>query len=561
MATLVQFLVAGVNGAESGTALFFLRGTSSGAESVMWNEFEELTQPASHIVQLDANGSAEVYVSAYVDIQIRDSGNTLLRTVTVGNAATTTEVQSASFTGTDYDGSPANTAGEPVTLKAILDKWLTSAGATDWKVLANGVPANLSSLIAPFVGMFVNVKDPQYGAVGNGVTDDTTAITAAAAAITSAGGGILFFPPGTYQVSALSLSCVDAWLMGCGEEASIIRSASATTSLLTFTDNTAASSKRVTGIGFAVTAAHTSLIDIENDQQLTIDNCKFDGSNVSEACIRRIDADGESNVTISNCAFVDVAGLAAIMNLSDDGESFITVHACRLVLASNFTGAAIQGPDFSVSQSKFDGSAITSGIYYHIDAGSNETAGKFLGNFIGNKFSDGGSDGFAFYLDGIASGSSFKEQGNEFSGFVEPADFTESGHIYDNSGNSASLLNAEVVLGSRVGKTIRLTTANATDVMLPGLAYEIIVLTFTNDDTYTAVLSGLAPLLPPGAHLFLTVINSSGQINTVTFTSAGAGSFNQLAVANSLKVMSHFQNVIETAGSESMAVYSIRTSA
>lgn len=45
---------------------------------------------------------------------------------------------------------------------------------------------------------FVSVKD--FGAVGDGVTDDTAAIQAAAAAIQSAGGGVLFFPHGTYKV-------------------------------------------------------------------------------------------------------------------------------------------------------------------------------------------------------------------------------------------------------------------------------------------------------------------------------------------------------------------------
>jgi hypothetical protein len=47
-------------------------------------------------------------------------------------------------------------------------------------------------------GSTFNVQD--YGAVGNGVTDDTAAIQAAAAAIQAAGGGTLYFPAGTYSV-------------------------------------------------------------------------------------------------------------------------------------------------------------------------------------------------------------------------------------------------------------------------------------------------------------------------------------------------------------------------
>lgn len=47
-------------------------------------------------------------------------------------------------------------------------------------------------------GAYVNVLD--YGAAGDGVTDNTAAITAAVAALPN--GGTVFFPPGTYLVSA-----------------------------------------------------------------------------------------------------------------------------------------------------------------------------------------------------------------------------------------------------------------------------------------------------------------------------------------------------------------------
>lgn len=47
----------------------------------------------------------------------------------------------------------------------------------------------------------VNVKDPQFGAVGDGVADDTAAIQAAIAALPSTG-GIVNFPAGTYKVTS-----------------------------------------------------------------------------------------------------------------------------------------------------------------------------------------------------------------------------------------------------------------------------------------------------------------------------------------------------------------------
>src|SRR5262249_33078734 len=46
----------------------------------------------------------------------------------------------------------------------------------------------------------INVKSPRYGAVGDGVTNDTSAILAALAAATA--GSTIYFPPGTYIVNS-----------------------------------------------------------------------------------------------------------------------------------------------------------------------------------------------------------------------------------------------------------------------------------------------------------------------------------------------------------------------
>lgn len=50
-------------------------------------------------------------------------------------------------------------------------------------------------------GPVINVKDPTYGAKGDGVTDDYAAITAARDAAWNQLGAIVFFPPGTYMTS------------------------------------------------------------------------------------------------------------------------------------------------------------------------------------------------------------------------------------------------------------------------------------------------------------------------------------------------------------------------
>ena len=58
-----------------------------------------------------------------------------------------------------------------------------------------------------FLGSFwINVRAPQYGATGNGSTDDTAAIQAAINAAAAAGGGVVYLPHGNYVVSS-TLTC------------------------------------------------------------------------------------------------------------------------------------------------------------------------------------------------------------------------------------------------------------------------------------------------------------------------------------------------------------------
>ena len=77
-----------------------------------------------------------------------------------------------------------------------------------------------------------NVKDPRYGAKGDGVTDDTAAIQAAANAIPDGqsyfsepgkAGGILFLPMGNYRISSpILIDRPGVRIVGVSVEASVI---------------------------------------------------------------------------------------------------------------------------------------------------------------------------------------------------------------------------------------------------------------------------------------------------------------------------------------------------
>ena len=68
----------------------------------------------------------------------------------------------------------------------------------------------------------VSVKD--FGAVGDGVTDDTVAIQAAVNAVGAIGGGSVYFPAGTYKISnEITVNSIGVVLIGASRWATLIR--------------------------------------------------------------------------------------------------------------------------------------------------------------------------------------------------------------------------------------------------------------------------------------------------------------------------------------------------
>lgn len=91
-----------------------------------------------------------------------------------------------------------------------------------------------------------------YGAVGNGVADDTAAILAAIAAAKAAGGGTVFVPKGTYLISKSLIMPSSVELRGAGVQSKITKAATVK-SLLTANASAGAFAVTVTdSTGFAV---------------------------------------------------------------------------------------------------------------------------------------------------------------------------------------------------------------------------------------------------------------------------------------------------------------------
>lgn len=81
---------------------------------------------------------------------------------------------------------------------------------------------------------FYNVKS--YGAIGNGVANDTTAIQDAINAANAAGGGVVFLPTGTYLINSALTLYTGITLRGAGTEATIITQSSTTANGLVAVD-------------------------------------------------------------------------------------------------------------------------------------------------------------------------------------------------------------------------------------------------------------------------------------------------------------------------------------
>lgn len=520
MATLVQFLAAGVNGAASGSATFLLRGTASSAQTVLYNEFEAITQPATNVVTLDSNGAAEVYVDAYVDVELKNAAGATLRTVTVGNSAPLVEVQSTSFKGTDYDGSPANTVGEPITLKAILDKWITSAGAADWQVLRDGVASNLSTAVSGFAGMFTNVKDPAYGATGDGVTDDTTAILAAT---TAAAGGVVFFPPGTYKIDTLSLSGININWWGCGAAVSII-SGTTDSSLIELTNNTNTGWKNFRGLSFTSSGTYDRLFFLEENQNVSFVSCVFDASQCTADAIACSASAGLAKYILTDCdVTLGASTVRGIYNQAANGGRHLSVNGCNFKVPAGFTGLIIDGANFIVEGCRFDASAVVAGTYRAINAEDATVAGRYVGVFTGNTFLDGGSAGFVFSLTSMSSGCDFSEDGNTFVGFVAPAATAEKGQTYEIT-DAESGSPGDVHLGSRKGRVVNIVNSVDTAFTVSAcLEAEVVNISQT---TVAAGVVYTVPALIPGLTGRVIVANDSGSgdnaVSCVDSTAVGA---------------------------------------
>jgi len=95
----------------------------------------------------------------------------------------------------------------------ILEEWRAADGTLAFRITDQGP-------VGGIVGSTLDVR--AFGAVGDGVTDDTAAIQAALDACDAAGGGVVFAPEGTYAFTQLNIR-VNVTLAGAGQQVTTFR--------------------------------------------------------------------------------------------------------------------------------------------------------------------------------------------------------------------------------------------------------------------------------------------------------------------------------------------------
>lgn len=497
---LLAPLAAGIKGAESGTAEIFTRGTSTRA--TYFTDFEGTSSVATGAdVDLDSNGGAAVYVNSFVTVVVKKSGSTI-RTFTDGASSSAVEVLSQSFLGTDPT-SGASGAGNPIGLKEVLDKWLTSAGTTNFNILKDGSASTLQAALGGT--LYFNVKD--YGAVGDGSTDDLSSIDAAIAAAT-VGNGTVYFPGGTYNVSSsVAITGSGVSLLGSSSSASIIKLDSASNdTAITFLG---ADGHHISHLGFSCAQANSgSFISGGGSGIMTIANCRFDGTNVTGILVDVDSTSALSRANVLNCEFVNlpvaVASVSGLMAEAANPTSYMTVTNCNFripALLNATTGYAVAISAGTVSGCYFDAGDLTLNAAMILVSQTSrvQSSVSCYGNVANNN--DSGTPTL-FRLN--------PEETTDTEGFIESGNVSIlDGWLGTNTPTGETSVSSITPDGhafmSRVGKMFRTShTSGALTLDVSGAEFHIVQQ--TDNSAYTLNMT----LMPVGNRLTLMLMNTSG---------------------------------------------------
>lgn len=220
----------------------------------------------------------------------------LIQDATGQNVSDTTFEGGAGSTGIDNATPSVTTAPFTGSTQALANAAIqSSTGGQDarYKESQGATPRTLQSVIRS-----IQITPQDFGAIGDGANDDTSAINAAITEIGRLRGGVLYFPPGTYkttgfQIGSNAANSIGITLQGAGSGATIIVG-----SLFVY-----ATRARVQG--FTI-----SSIDIENASGVIVEDVATDAT-----AVRACKVGGSSEVVLRACKFAAVNSNALSVGL------------------------------------------------------------------------------------------------------------------------------------------------------------------------------------------------------------------------------------------------------
>lgn len=279
----------------TGSALTFALLTNSNIDPAAAIAYSKLALAAS-IVNSDISGSAAIAYSklnlalsivnadisasaaiAFSKLATLSSGNILVGSA--GNVATSVAVTgdvTISNAGVTAIGSGKVTntmiASSTIDLTTKVTGILPQAnGGTGASTLGAGTVTSTGSTtarsLATRFAQVANVKD--FGAVGNGSTDDTTAIQAAATSLTF--GGTLYFPQGNYVVSSAITLIAGTLVSGVSAYAATITTSAAAANIFVVPTTC-----KIENMAFTCSTTATSGSYLNaNGNFIIVNNCQF----------------------------------------------------------------------------------------------------------------------------------------------------------------------------------------------------------------------------------------------------------------------------------------------
>jgi hypothetical protein len=258
----------------------FDAGTSNA--STIWSDAGKTTAITQPLVA-DANGVARFYGDNDYKITIHDTNDVLRYTWDNEKITADTGTMWQGNHGTALPSAVANAKGQPFSVidaSNILRSYNVNQN-TSWQAIYSANTSGnqeFTSLVAKSYPWY-DVTHSDWGATGDGVTDDTTSIQNAINAAEAAGFGVIFLPGGTYKVTSLTVESSGIMIMGSGVDVSVIKTSSTTADIITLGDgSTTYNNITVKDLTIDTSVVRTAgaAIELNKINRVILDNIKTD---------------------------------------------------------------------------------------------------------------------------------------------------------------------------------------------------------------------------------------------------------------------------------------------